>query len=88
MYITTYEGEGGWNVWHRGKSYSVESFWPDHVGKRIGAEPAQLIFPPTGTWWVRIVNRRGQVGWIEGGHISVDGMEGSTPSFDGADSCA
>lgn len=87
VYITSYRGEGNWDVWYRGNSHSIGMFWPDHVGRQLDSAPGQLIFPPNGIWWVRVVNRQGQVGWIEGGHIVVNGFLWANPSFEGADSC-
>lgn len=66
LFLLTYQGEGFMKVWLNGKVYDgveVTSFY-DEICKadphRCGATNFE---EPQCVWWVKIRNRRGQVGW-------------------------
>lgn len=67
LYLLTYTGEGFYEIWYKGKVFS-ESF--EH-------NPAlKLVSEAESVWWVKIRNRKGQVGWTK-----------LPENFDDKDSC-
>ena len=54
LYLLTYIGEGFHKVWFKGKISEEETF--DETTFRH-------ILEPNAVWWVKIKNRRGQIGW-------------------------
>ncbi len=51
--LVHYEGEGFYTAWRNGEFYSVE----------IGSIDFKMIREPETVWWVKIRNRKGQIGW-------------------------
>jgi hypothetical protein len=50
FYVLHYDGEGVWEVWFRGKKTQVDEGW--------------IIVPrPKTSWWVKVKDNRGRVGW-------------------------
>jgi hypothetical protein len=56
LYTLTYLGEGYYKVWYKGEM-TTESFY-EEPGMKVLSEPESI-------WWVKIKNRRGQVGWTK-----------------------
>ena len=67
VYLLTYAGEGSYKVWYRGK---VEEIAIE------GDDVFKLIQEPQSVWWVKVKNRKGQIGWTN-----------MTRNFDGMDAC-
>lgn len=71
LYLLRYEGEGYYKFWFKGKIYSDQM--PDAPGiiKGTQADPdngnqyIHMISEPECIWWVKVKNRRGQVGWTK-----------------------
>lgn len=54
LYLLTYQGEGFFKVWYKGRVITdVE----------IDDTKIKATRQPESTWWVKIRNKRGQVGW-------------------------
>jgi hypothetical protein len=64
--ILTYLGEGIYKVWYKGRMLQGSLDYP-HLKK---------ISDPISVWWVKIKNRKGQIGWTK-----------MTRNFDNVDSC-
>lgn len=56
LYLLTYTGEGFFDTWYKGKIFS-DSFYDNTALK--------LVSEPKAVWWVKIRNRRGQIGWTK-----------------------
>ena len=67
FYLLTYRGEGFYLIWHKGKEFEDEAFDQDNM---------KVLNAPVAVWWVKIKNRRGQVGWTR-----------LPENFDNKDSC-
>lgn len=67
IYLLTYKGEGFYTIWYKGR-YSVGAFYDD--------SNLRTVSDPDSVWWVKIRNRRGQVGWTR-----------LPENFDNKDSC-
>jgi hypothetical protein len=66
LYLLHYEGEGVYKFWFRGRIYEAQMpFAPDLI--KSTDDPAQAylqqLSEPETVWWVKVKNRRGQVGW-------------------------
>jgi hypothetical protein len=63
LYVLHYLGEGYYKFWFRGRIYEDEipsiNDSPEEKARR-GIEP---LSEPETVWWVKVKNRRGQVGW-------------------------
>ena len=60
LYVLRYEGEGIYKFWFHGRIYA------DHMPSSpndIGDEHMQMLSEPQTVWWVKVKNRRGQIGW-------------------------
>jgi hypothetical protein len=55
IYLLTYLGEGFFRIWRKGKLLEGEAF-EDTTAFRV-------VNKPVAVWWVKIKNRRGQIGW-------------------------
>jgi len=55
IYLLTYLGEGFFRMWRNGKLMEGEAFEDTPAFK--------VVNQPVSTWWVKIKNRRGQIGW-------------------------
>ena len=64
--LLTYLGEGFYKVWYKGQI--LQSSMEDSQFKKL-SEPKSI-------WWVKIKNRKGQIGWTK-----------LTENFDNMDSC-
>lgn len=53
LLILTYLGEGYFRFWYRGKSFEESA---DVDGIKVLSQPKSV-------WWVKIRNRKGQIGW-------------------------
>lgn len=51
--ILTYEGEGFYLYWFKGKFFQEST----------GNELVKTLSEPKSVWWVKIKNRKGQIGW-------------------------
>ncbi|HEV7644948.1 MAG TPA: hypothetical protein VGO50_13470 [Pyrinomonadaceae bacterium] len=67
IYLLTYTGEGFYETWVKGKIFS-DSFY-DNTALKLVSEPKSV-------WWVKIRNRKGQIGWTK-----------LPENFDNKDSC-
>lgn len=56
LYLLTYLGEGYYVTWYKGRFLS-DSFYESNGVKQVSE--------PDLTWWVKVKNRRGQVGWTK-----------------------
>ncbi|HUQ19971.1 MAG TPA: hypothetical protein VM099_10200 [Gemmatimonadaceae bacterium] len=68
LFLLTYQGEGFMKVWLKGKVYDgveVVLFYDEICTKDPQRCGARLVAEPVCVWWVKIRNRRGQVGWID-----------------------
>jgi hypothetical protein len=67
LYTLTYLGEGFYKIWYKGKIYeeSVE-----------GEKAFKIVSQPKAVWWVKIKNKKGQIGWTN-----------LSDSFDDQDAC-
>ena len=67
LYLLHYEGEAFYKIWFRGKIYEDEMpFAPGMVYLSPGDERRQYVrqlSEPQTIWWVKVKNRRGQIGW-------------------------
>jgi Ankyrin repeat len=61
-YPLAYLGEGVYRVWYQGKEIQVEQFWASSTYRPVNPAGGLLI-PPSGTWWVKIRNTNGAMGW-------------------------
>lgn len=67
FYLLTYRGEGFYLIWYKGKEFVDEIY---EQGE------ARVLSQPEAVWWVKIKNRRGQIGWTR-----------LAENFDNKDSC-
>ncbi len=67
FYTLTYRGEGFFLIWYKGKKF--ESEVSEESKMKFLVEPASI-------WWVKIRNRKGQIGWT----MKVE-------NFDNMDAC-
>ena len=56
LYLLTYTGEDFYDTWYKGKIFTNQFY----------NNPAlKLINEPKSVWWVKIRNRKGQIGWTK-----------------------
>lgn len=67
FYLLTYRGEGFYLIWYKGKKFEDQAY--DQADMKVLSEPNAV-------WWVKIRNRRGQIGWTK-----------LPENFDNKDSC-
>jgi hypothetical protein len=67
FYLLTYRGEGFYLIWYKGKKFEAEAY--DQSNMKVLSEPVAV-------WWVKIRNRKGQIGWTK-----------LPENFDNKDSC-
>lgn len=53
LLILTYQGEGFYRFWYKGKFFS----------ENADVDGIKVISQPKSVWWVKIKNRKGQIGW-------------------------
>lgn len=68
FYVLTSIGEGFYQLWYKGK------FFQDAVDNK---ESMKILTMPVADWWVKIKNRKGQIGWTK-----------LPENFDNKDSCS
>jgi LysM repeat protein len=56
LYLLTYRGEGYYRTWYKGR-YLFDSYYNNPDVKQIS--------DPELVWWVKIKNRKGQIGWTK-----------------------
>ena len=54
--LLTYLGEGYYQVWQKGKFFEAPADADDHF---------KILSQPKSVWWVKIKNRKGQIGWTK-----------------------
>ncbi len=54
LFLLTYLGEGYYKVWHKGKFFESPVDADEHF---------KIIKQAKSVWWVKIRNRKGQIGW-------------------------
>jgi hypothetical protein len=54
VYLLTYLGEGYNRIWHKGRTTEADTFDPAKF---------RVTQAPRSVWWVKVKNRRGQIGW-------------------------
>ncbi len=71
LWVYTYLGEGVFRVWYRGKMYEEQlefSPWGGSAGKRCEQDDkhcwGELEAELKMTWWLKVRNKNGRVGWI------------------------
>jgi hypothetical protein len=67
LYVLNYEGEAVYKVWFRGRIYEEQIMSAPVVmharPEDRALEPVQMLSAPRAVWWVKVRNKRGQVGW-------------------------
>ncbi len=53
LQILTYLGEGYYRFWYKGKVFDEDAF----------TDGLKILTRPKSVWWVKIKNRKGQIGW-------------------------
>jgi hypothetical protein len=56
IYVLTSIGEGFYQLWYQGK------FFQDGIDNN---ESMKILTMPVADWWVKIKNRKGQIGWTK-----------------------
>ena len=57
VYTLTYQGEGFYKVWYKGKTADLDVLGGD------GGDSLKEVSPPQSIWWVKVKNSKGQIGW-------------------------
>lgn len=55
IFLLTYLGEGFYRFWYKGKFFEDDGY----------ANGIKILSQPKSVWWVKIKNRRGQIGWTK-----------------------
>ena len=77
IYILSYRGEGEYDLWFNGnKLRNTADVWAHGTLKQS----------PKFIWWVAIINKDGQQGWLKIRNISNNGFQ-TEDKVDGYDSC-
>jgi hypothetical protein len=67
LYPLHYMGEGVYKIWFRGKTYEEDMPSPRDSSysdpEAMARAPIRMSSEPKTVWWVKVRNRRGQVGW-------------------------
>jgi hypothetical protein len=76
-YLLTYQGEGHYRIWFKGHSYAEA---PSICSENNRASDCigSLVKQAEHTWWARIRNAKGQIGWV----AMADGDRSVGFSFD------
>lgn len=56
FYVLTSVGEGFYQLWYKGKFFQDEIY---------NEENMKVLTEPEADWWVKIKNRKGQIGWTK-----------------------
>jgi hypothetical protein len=54
LYLLTYQGEGFFKVWYKGRVIT---------DVQVDDQKIKATRQPKSVWWVKVRNRRGQIGW-------------------------
>ncbi len=73
--VVRYAGEGYWKFWFKGR-FDVEQIPDIDDSARDTELDLRMLSHPEVTWWVKIRNRYGKLGWTT-----------ETDGFEGADAC-
>jgi hypothetical protein len=76
IYTLHYLGEGFELFWYDGKVYSDEIAAEEIDRTPLADQPLQVLDLPVTEWWVKIRNKKGQIGWTN-----------ETDKFDHMDAC-
>jgi hypothetical protein len=67
LYLLNYMGEGVYKIWFQGKLYQDEMPTAPGLHTKVPIEKREeylhVIKEPDYIWWVKVKNRRGQIGW-------------------------
>lgn len=64
LYLLTYQGEGSYFVWFKGENFSIDVAEVIHQNEESVPPGTSINIPrPTSSWWVKMKNRQGQIGW-------------------------
>lgn len=67
LYLLNYMGEGVYKIWFQGKLYQDEMPTAPGLITNVPLDEREkymhVISEPGNIWWVKVKNRRGQVGW-------------------------
>jgi hypothetical protein len=68
LYLLYYQGEGIYKFWLRGRVYAEEMPYQPRMDQlpedeARARELIEFVSEPETVWWVKVRNRRGQVGW-------------------------
>jgi hypothetical protein len=78
VYVLSYRGEGAYDLWYNGKELdNTDAVW----------KHGTLKHSPAFIWWVSIVNKDGQQGWLRFRNITDSGFQ-TEDKVDGRDSCS
>ncbi len=78
VYVLSYRGEGEYDLWFSGKELSnTEEVWSHGTLKQS----------PEFIWWVSIISKDGQRGWLRFKNVSDSGFQ-TEDKVDGRDSCS
>jgi hypothetical protein len=55
LFLLTYLGEGWFRIWYQGKFFEDDGY----------ANGIKILSMPKAVWWVKIKNRKGQIGWTK-----------------------
>ncbi len=78
VYVLSYRGEGKYDLWLNGNELrNTEEVRKHGILKQL----------PEFTWWVSIINKDGQKGWLRFKNISENGFQ-TEDKVDGRDSCS
>jgi hypothetical protein len=82
LWVYTYQGEGFFKVWYKGRIYSEELMFSPYggsTGRRCEETDdcwGELDKELNSVWWIKIRSADGRVGWTSAGE-----------NFSGADAC-
>jgi hypothetical protein len=74
IYLLRGSGEGYAEVWYEGRLHSAEVY-AETIHRGNDSYPWDIASLPKSVWWVRVKNRRGQVGWLRD-PSAFEGMDG------------
>ena len=67
LYVLNYHGEGFFTVWHAGRFYKTEVFWPwESLHRRPDYQyDGRVLSERAATFWVNVRTADSVTGWIE-----------------------
>lgn len=75
VYVLSYQGEGYWLYWYRGRTGSGPAFWEPESSHDSLPPPARLMLEPLSEWWVQVRAARGQEGWLRMPEAGFEGYD-------------